>query len=124
MAGEVWTLPAQVLRVVDGDTLELFYNLGFNLRRTARARLAGVNTPEVFGVDPRKAGAGEGQRASAWVAAWVAAGSNGFAGSWPFLVECQGFDKFGRDLVDVRRRSDGAALVAGIVAEFPAARVG
>lgn len=124
MAGEVWTLPAQVLRVVDGDTLELVYNLGFNLRRTARARLAGVNTPEVFGVDPRKASAGEGQRASAWVAAWVAAGASGFVGNWPFLVECHGFDKYGRDLVDIRRRSDGSALVAGIVAEFPAARVG
>ena len=55
MAGEVWALPVAVVQVVDGDTLELNYNLGFNMRRTARARLLGVNTAEVFGIDPRTA---------------------------------------------------------------------
>ena len=55
MAGEIWTLPAQVLDVVDGDTLTLNYNLGFQINRRARVRLAGVNAAEVFGVDPRNA---------------------------------------------------------------------
>ena len=124
MLGEVWTLPATVVAVIDGDTLELNYNLGFNMRRTARARLLGVNTAEVFGVDPRTARAVEGRNQLEWVRAWVAQGVLGFKGNWPFLAACEGFDKYGRDLVRLERRSDGAQLAAAIVAEFPSARMG
>lgn len=124
MAGEVWTLPVAVVEVVDGDTLELTYNLGFNMRRSARARLLGVNTAEVFGVDPRTAKAAEGHKQSEWVRAWVAAGAAAYKGSWPFVATCEGFDKYGRDLVRLERRIDGAQLAASIVAEFPAARMG
>lgn len=124
MLGEVWTLPAAVVAVIDGDTLELNYNLGFNMRRSARARLLGVNTAEVFGVDPRTARAVEGRKQSEWVRAWVAQGEKGHPGNWPFLASCEGFDKYGRDLVRLERRSDGAQLAAAIVAEFPSARMG
>lgn len=124
MAGEVWTLPAKVLQVVDGDTIEIAYNLGFNLGRTGRGRLRGVNTAEVFGVDPRTARAVEGRKQAEWVRAWVAQGVLGFKGNWPFLAACEGFDKYGRDLVRLERRSDGAQLAAAIVAEFPSARMG
>lgn len=124
MAVEVWTLPVAVVEVVDGDTLELNYNLGFNMRRAARARLLGVNTAEVFGVDPRTARAVEGRKQSDWVRQWVAAGVLAYKGNWPFLASCEGFDKYGRDLVRLERRSDGAQLAAAIVAEFPAARMG
>jgi endonuclease YncB( thermonuclease family) len=121
VAGEVWALPVAVVQVVDGDTLELNYNLGFNMRRSARARLLGVNTAEVFGVDPRTAKAAEGHKQAEWVRAWVAAGAAAYKGSWPFVASCEGFDKYGRDL---ERRSDGAQLAAAIVAEFPSARMG
>ena len=124
MAGEVWTLPVAVVEVVDGDTLELNYNLGFNIRRTARARLLGVNTAEVFGIDPRTAKAAEGHKQAEWVRAWVAAGAAAYKGSWPFVASCEGFDKYGRVLVRLERRSDGAQLAAAIAAEFPAARMG
>lgn len=124
MAGEVWTLPAQVLKVVDGDTLELRYNLGFSLLRTARGRLAGVNTAETFGVDPRKAAAAQGRAEAEWVRAWVLSGVVGFAGNWPFVVSCEGFDKYGRDLVRVQRRNDGSDLAGAIIAAFPTARMG
>lgn len=124
MGGEVWTLPVEVVQVLDGDTLELNYNLGFNMRRAARARLLGVNTAEVFGVDPRTAKAAEGRKQAEWVRAWVAAGAAAYKGSWPFVASCEGFDKYGRDLVWLERRSDGAQLAAAIAAEFPAARMG
>ena len=124
MAGEVWTLPVAVVQVVDGDTLELNYNLGFNMCRSARARLLGVNTAEVFGVDPRTAKAAEGRKQSEWVRAWVAAGAAAHKGSWPFVATCEGFDKYVRDLVRLERRSDGAQLAAAIAAEFPSARMG
>lgn len=124
MLGEVWTLPATVVAVIDGDTLELDYNLGFRMRRTGRARLLGVNTAEVFGVDPRTARAVEGRKQSEWVRAWVAQGVLGFKGNWPFLAACEGFDKYGRDLVRLERRSDGAQLAPALIGAFPAVRSG
>ena len=44
---EYW---AKVQKVVDGDTMDFEVSLGFDLVVTKRARLLGVNTPEVWGV--------------------------------------------------------------------------
>ena len=37
---------ATVLKVIDGDTIELMIDLGFNIHHKIRVRLYGVNTPE------------------------------------------------------------------------------
>jgi micrococcal nuclease len=37
---------AQVLRVIDGDTLDLFIDLGFKVGFNTRIRLIGIDTPE------------------------------------------------------------------------------
>ena len=37
---------ATVLKVIDGDTIELMVDLGFNIHHKMRVRLYGVNTPE------------------------------------------------------------------------------
>jgi len=37
---------ATVLKVIDGDTLDLMIDLGFNIHHKIRVRLYGVNTPE------------------------------------------------------------------------------
>ena len=37
---------AKVVRVVDGDTLDLMVDLGFSIHHKIRVRLNGVNTPE------------------------------------------------------------------------------
>jgi micrococcal nuclease len=36
----------QVLKVVDGDTIDVDIDLGFNISFTQRVRLAGIDTPE------------------------------------------------------------------------------
>lgn len=41
---------AYVLKVIDGDTLDLEVDLGFNVRVRERVRLLGVDTPETYGV--------------------------------------------------------------------------
>ena len=41
---------AKLVRVVDGDTIDLDIDLGFYIRITERVRLEGVNTPEIFRV--------------------------------------------------------------------------
>lgn len=50
---------AWVIRVVDGDTLHLEVDLGFDIRRRDTFRLAGINAPE--NSTP------EGKRATAWL---------------------------------------------------------
>lgn len=59
--------PARVIRVVDGDTLEIQVELGMDVSRTTKVRLAGVDTPEVFGKDKAR-----GLKASEFTKAWVA----------------------------------------------------
>ena len=36
----------QVLKVVDGDTIDVIIDLGFDISFTSRVRLAGIDTPE------------------------------------------------------------------------------
>jgi len=42
----MYVYKAKVLRVVDGDTIDLLIDLGFNAWKKERIRLSGINTPE------------------------------------------------------------------------------
>lgn len=48
-AAETHVYPVEKYRVIDGDTVEVTLNLGFNLTITSNVRLYGINTPEVRG---------------------------------------------------------------------------
>ena len=43
----MYTYRATVLRVVDGDTMDLDVDLGFDMRRKMKVRFLGINAPEV-----------------------------------------------------------------------------
>jgi micrococcal nuclease len=44
----IWTVPARVVRVVDGDTLIMDLDLGWKIWRMGeRCRLSGINAPEL-----------------------------------------------------------------------------
>lgn len=45
MAEQFW-YSAKVVKVVDGDTIDVLIDLGFKIHHKARVRLYGVNTPE------------------------------------------------------------------------------
>lgn len=45
----IYEYKAKLVRVVDGDTVWLDVDLGFNVHVTLDFRLAGLNTPEVVG---------------------------------------------------------------------------
>lgn len=45
MSGRFW-YGATVIGVIDGDTIDLMIDLGFNIHHKIRVRLYGVNTPE------------------------------------------------------------------------------
>jgi len=60
----VYEYAARLIRVVDGDTLDLDVSLGFDIRISERIRLAGVNCPEH--------GTLAGDNATAYTTQWLA----------------------------------------------------
>lgn len=62
---------AKVIRVVDGDTLEVDMDLGFGIHFIEKLRLLRVNTPEVWGVKRESVEYAHGKLASEFTATWV-----------------------------------------------------
>lgn len=77
--------PALVTAVVDGDTVDATVDLGLDVQRTVRVRLAGVDTPELHG--PTLAA---GREARAFLRDWIAVRSN------RVRLQVEGRDKYGR----------------------------
>lgn len=50
-----WARAAKVLRVIDGDTVDVAIDLGFHITKTERLRLLGIDAPEMKGAT-REAG--------------------------------------------------------------------
>lgn len=64
----MFTYNCKILKVIDGDTVEVLIDLGFDISIKERVRLLGVNTPEIFGADANE----EGLTASAFTKKWFA----------------------------------------------------
>jgi endonuclease YncB( thermonuclease family) len=78
-----WSVPAVVLRVVDGDTFLLQLDLGWHIGLQARCRIAGINAPEL------KTPAGDA--ALAWAQTVAPAGT-------AVTFRSHSLDKYGRPL--------------------------
>ena len=94
-----WLWRARVVRVIDGDTLDLEIDCGFHAVRTERVRLLGVNAPEMKG-ETKEAG----HAANLVVRMWVNLHDDdpdGVWDVWPFLVETFATDSFGRYLARI-----------------------
>lgn len=100
---DIWAYRARLVRVIDGDTLDLVIDAGFRSTREERVRLLGVNTPEVKGAT-RQAGVA----ARTFVEDWLSRVAEG--DEWPLIVQTHKGDAFGRYLARLWRRSDGACL--------------
>ena len=86
MTGHRWMYPCRVLRVVDGDTVDVEMDLGLRLYRHERIRFDGINAPEVRGHE-RAAG----EAAKLFVATWIDERANKRpVRKWPFLLETTG----------------------------------
>lgn len=82
--------------------MDLVIDCGFKMHRYDRARLLGVDTPEMRGEERP-----QGQRSRAWVVQWF----DDAEGEWPLIVKTEKKpDHFGRLLVTIWRVSDGACL--------------
>lgn len=71
MSQELYTYRCEVVRVVDGDTLDLRVDLGLRVFVDARVRLVGVNTPEIYGVEKTSEEFTKGMQAKRHVDAWI-----------------------------------------------------
>jgi micrococcal nuclease len=98
MAEQYW-YTAKVLKVIDGDTLDVMIDLGFSIHHKARVRLYGVNTPESRTKD--LAEKAMGLKAKAFTADWTTRHST------VFIKTIAGKDdKYGRVLAQIYSDKD------------------
>ena len=114
----------QIVNVVDGDTVDVVADLGFDCRMKIRLRLAGIDAPESRTRDLEEKA--RGVAAKVFVGAWVdeamvtAADMN-----WPFHMKSEkagSRGKYGRFVCDVVREVDGESLVKRLLEEGHAVR--
>ncbi len=101
----MWQYRAKIVKVIDGDTLDVVIDVGFNMTTTQRVRLLGINCPEIKGVTR-----GDGLRAKDYTEKWVAGikqvHSNPSNDEWPFVIETSKDDAFGRWLARIYKSED------------------
>lgn len=95
-----WLYPAQLVRVIDGDTVICNLDAGMRNYRVERLRLARINTPEINGPDSLR-----GKEAKFFTLSWLT-----LTGDWPFLIRTVKTDNYGRWLATIWRIVDGRCL--------------
>ena len=98
----MYTYKAQVVRVIDGDTVVLNIDLGFKIFHIMSCRLAGINAPEFHAKD-------EATRAAA-IASKNYLMSLLPVGEWVEIVSRK-LDKYGRAVIVIMPRSNDYAGV-------------
>ena len=103
----MWTYRARLVRAIDGDTIEVLLDLGFDVTITAAVRVAGVDTPELRGGTP--ASRELGREAAAFTERWC-----GGQGDWPLTVVTSKDRSFARYVGAVGKGGDdlAGALIA------------
>jgi endonuclease YncB( thermonuclease family) len=111
------SLRAQCIRVVDGDTIDVFVDCGFREFKTMRLRLAGINAPEMHSKDATERLAA--QAAKMWLTSILYADDLVLAslakpspvGEWPLrLITYKDPDSFGRWIADVFIHGDDGEI--------------
>jgi endonuclease YncB( thermonuclease family) len=105
--------------VVDGDTIDLLLDLGHHQYAHHRARLARVDTAEVWGVSQDSDEFKRGVEHSRATVEWIRTAVDGHDGVWPLEIETRKSGKYGRLIAAVRRYSDDGILQDHLVDEYP-----
>lgn len=87
----MWEYRARLIKVVDGDTLDMEIDVGFHGRQVERLRLLGVNTPERGHID--------WNHATLTTLDWLR--ERDFNDAWPYLIRTEKSDSFGRYLAKI-----------------------
>ena len=110
MAEKVWRYDfVQLVRVIDGDTLELSIDMGNSIRWQGKFRLFGIDTPEVHGTTAQA-----GQAARAALAEMLTASG---------IDYCETYkpDKYGRWLVTIiagGKNLSGEMVARGLAKQY------
>lgn len=83
---------ATLLNIIDGDTLDMDIDMGFNVRIKQRLRLIGINTPELNSKD--QAAREEAFKAKQFVQASLTIGGS-------YVIKTHKGDKYGRLLAEL-----------------------
>ena len=81
---------AEVVKVVDGDTIDCVVDLGFHMKAEIRFRLARINTPEVRGIEKE-----EGVASKQWLIDRLNAANN------TVTIKTAKTGKYGRWLAEI-----------------------
>ncbi|RLM47452.1 hypothetical protein DVK00_02795 [Haloarcula sp. Atlit-47R] len=112
--------PARVVDVIDGDTLDIEVDVGFNMTRTIRLRLKGIDTAEMYGVKKDSDEYEAGHEHMDYAISWIGAETHSHGGEWPFIARTYKTGKYGRYIGDLYSREHPAeSLVAVLVNQFP-----
>lgn len=110
---DLWQYRARPTRVVDGDTIDVLIDVGFDIAFSARLRVLGVDTPEMRG-DEREAGL----IAKTFVEDWCQDAAQLTDSDWPLIVVTEEADSFGRWLARVYDTASEELAVELIEAEL------
>lgn len=109
-----WIYTAVCNRVVDGDTLILLVDQGFNNFTEAQIRLYGINTPETYGVSKESEEYKKGMEAKAFVVEWLQSAKNKV-----FIKSYDGKkihrEKYGRWLAEIYKEGTNQSLNNALV---------
>jgi len=82
----------KVQKVIDGDTIDVLFDVGFNMFREERVRLAGIDAPETLTKDKREKSMGN--EAKVFVGEWL-------RGKKSLRAKTTKDDKYGRILAHI-----------------------
>jgi micrococcal nuclease len=106
---------AQMIKIIDGDTVDVKADLGFNITRSMRLRLKGVDTNEIFGVEKESTEYKMGMGQKRFVAKWVSSATDQWDGRYPLIVRTykDSTGKYGRYLADIEPRTTEDITING-----------
>jgi micrococcal nuclease len=108
----LYTYKAKVLRVVDGDTIELSIDLGFTITWTSTCRLSGINAYELRAEDEKLRA--KAQRGKEWMEKQLPAGTE-------VTIVSKALDKYGRPVAEVwkgKMNINNAMLDEGLAVKY------
>jgi len=111
-----YTYRARARRVIDGDTLEVLIDQGFNDYTVKKLRLGGVDTAEIFGVSKDTEEYQLGMEQKEFTADFVEVDEHGEE-EFPLSVRTSGKGKYGRWVARVWK--DSECLNESLVEEWP-----
>lgn len=110
-----WQYRARVAEVVDGDTFDVVFDLGFDIEMERRVRLLGIDTAEIHFVSHDSEEYERGMAQKEFVEEWVRSDEE-----WPLLAKTERDQKgkYGRYLADLYDPDEKTFLSDALVDEF------